>query len=87
MHSGDRLFGFLELQVDLGLLVEDVSNLAGEADLDGSACLQSSDLSTGHVHGRDDQDDVLTPLSNGVLDAYISEVIENEARMIVKGLL
>jgi F-type H+-transporting ATPase subunit alpha len=32
------------------------------------------------------QDDVLTPLSNGVLDAYISEIIESEAKMIVKGL-
>ena len=32
------------------------------------------------------QYDVLTPLSNGVLDAYITEIIENEAKSIVKGL-
>ena len=32
------------------------------------------------------QNDVLTPLSNGVLDASISEIIETEARMIVNGL-
>ena len=32
------------------------------------------------------QYDVLTPLSNGVLDAYITEIIENEAKLIVKGL-
>ena len=33
------------------------------------------------------QDDVLDPLTRGVLDAFISEIIETEARMIVKGLL
>ena len=33
------------------------------------------------------QDDVLEPLTRGVLDAFISEIIETEARMIVKGLL
>jgi hypothetical protein len=32
------------------------------------------------------QDDVLTPLSNGALDAYITEIIESEAKMIVRGL-
>jgi F-type H+-transporting ATPase subunit alpha len=32
------------------------------------------------------QDDVLTPLSCGKLDAYISEIIESEARLIVNGL-
>ena len=32
------------------------------------------------------QDDVLTPLSFGKLDAYISEIIESEARLIVNGL-
>jgi F-type H+-transporting ATPase subunit alpha len=32
------------------------------------------------------QDDVLTPLSCGKLDAFISEIIESEARLIVNGL-
>jgi F-type H+-transporting ATPase subunit alpha len=32
------------------------------------------------------QDDVLTPLSCGKLDAYISEIMEAEAKLIVKGL-
>ena len=32
------------------------------------------------------QDDVLIPLSCGKLDAYISEILEAEAKLIVKGL-
>ena len=33
------------------------------------------------------QEDVLTPLSHGTFNAIISEIIENEAKSIVKGLI
>ena len=33
------------------------------------------------------QEDVLTPLSQGTFNAIISEIIENEAKSIVKGLI
>ena len=45
-------------QVDAGLLGEDMAAVAGEVVLNGVAVGQSVDLSSGHVHGGNDHDDV-----------------------------
>ena len=46
------------LQVDAGLLVEDVADMAGEGELNIGTAGQSSNLSAGHVHGGNDHDNI-----------------------------
>ena len=49
----------LGFQVDAGLLAEDMANTAAKAELNLSAHGQSSDFSAGHVHGGNDDNNVL----------------------------
>ena len=49
----------LSLQVGLGGLAEDVAGVAGEGELHSGASSQSIDLSAGHIHGGDNQNDIL----------------------------
>ena len=48
----------LGFQVDAGLLVEDVADVAAEGELHGSTGSQGSNLSAGHVHGGDHQNHI-----------------------------
>ena len=41
----------LSLQIDAGLLVEDMADMAGEVELDVGAAGEGRDLCGSHVHG------------------------------------
>ena len=67
---GGQAFWFVQLgfQVDAGLLVEDVADMACEVEGNGVAVCQSSDFCAGHVHGGNDHNNMLTQSGNVQVD-------------------
>ena len=58
----------LSFQVDAGLLVEDMADMACEVEGNGLAMSQSSDFCAGHVHGGNNQNNILTQCGNVQVD-------------------